>query len=227
MAVQEISRILRGLIRDEGATLQRRYGPRTLTIAQDMRSLLSARLCRELPYASLWREFEAEPQGTAAQLTGALEVLVEADPSLAQQLGVLVEEYHWAIGPPRTRTTRTTGQSVPVWSDVPDTTVTVDEDKGVGKGTYLYGNVSSGSIFVARGVEARPDSFGGHDRVNKGNLNAAATGLWFDDLHTVLENYPDLNPTVRADIEKGIVGGAGTDCTRGRSKRGDPRASLA
>jgi hypothetical protein len=206
MAVQEVVRILRELIQDEGATLQRRYGLRSLTIAQGMRSLLSARLCGELPYASLWREFEAEPQGTAAQLVGALEALVEADPSLAQQLGVLVEEYHWAIGPPRTGTTRTAGQGVPVWSDVPDTTVAVDEDKDVGRGTYLYGNVKPGSISVGRGVKAQQDSFGGHDGVEEGNLNVAVTGLLFNDLYTALETYPDLNPTVKADIEEELQG---------------------
>lgn len=39
MAVQEVVRILRSLVEDDGSTLEQRYGPEAVTVAQDVKSL--------------------------------------------------------------------------------------------------------------------------------------------------------------------------------------------
>jgi hypothetical protein len=100
MIIQEVVSILGDLVQDDGATLGERYGPRALTVAQNLRSLLAVRLQEESPYTSLWEQFEAEPQAVTAELTGSLEALVEADPALAKRLNAFVEEYHQIIVPP-------------------------------------------------------------------------------------------------------------------------------
>jgi len=100
MVVRKVVRILRDLVQDDGMTLGERHGPRALAVAQSMRSFLVVRLQDKSPYASLWDQFEAEPQTATAELVGSLEVLVKADPALAKRLNAFIEEYHQTIVPP-------------------------------------------------------------------------------------------------------------------------------
>ncbi|MBU1877783.1 MAG: hypothetical protein KJ734_02420, partial [Chloroflexi bacterium] len=91
--IQDIVQVLEDLVQDDGQTLEQRDGPEALSVAQDMRDLLAARLPEESPFASLWEQFESDPEGTEAELIGTLEALAEADPALVERLNAYLEDY--------------------------------------------------------------------------------------------------------------------------------------
>jgi hypothetical protein len=97
MAVRQVVRIVRDYVQDNGVLLEQRYGPRAVTVAQDIKSLLAACLRDGSAYESLWSRFEVEPQTATGELIGALEALIEADPALVKRLNGFIEEFHRAI----------------------------------------------------------------------------------------------------------------------------------
>jgi hypothetical protein len=197
VAVQEIVRILRDHIQNGGVTLRRRYGARAGTVAEDIRSLLAARLRKESAYASLWDRFEIEPQTVAAELTGALEALLEADPALAKRLNGFIEEYHRAIAPSRNRSLSDGTAESPIRGGIPDTPFTAKDDTEASGRAYLYGNIrSSSTASIGRGVQGRQVYFAGKTRSNALDINV----LW-DQLQTTVDGQDDLDAAVRSSLK--------------------------
>jgi hypothetical protein len=197
VAVQEVVRILRDHIQDDGVTLRRRYGTQADAVAEDMRSLLAARLRRESAYASLWDRFEIEPRTVAAELTGALEALLEADPALAKRLNGFIEEYHRAIAPSGAPSLNGSPTESPVGGSVPDTTSIAGDDTDTGGGTYLYGNVRSSSVAsIGRGLRGGQVRF-----ADAGGPNALDIDLLWDQLQTTVDGRHDLDAAVRSSLK--------------------------
>jgi hypothetical protein len=197
VAVQEVVRILRDHIQDGGVTLTRRYGAQADTVAEDMRLLLAARLRRESAFASLWDRFEIEPQTVAAELTGALEALLEADPALAQRLNGFIEEYHRAIAPSRNRSLRDDTAKPPIREDAPDTSFTDRDNMDTSGGIYLYGNVRPSSVaYIGRGVRDGQVLSAEAGRSNTVDINV----LW-DQLQATVDGRDDLDTAVRSSLK--------------------------
>jgi hypothetical protein len=150
MLVRQVVSILSELVQDGAIAVQQRHGSQALTVACEMCSLLSTHLCGEFSYASLWEEFKIEPAKIAVQLTGVLEMLVEANPALAQEMDVLLKEYNSTVAPRTPRIRPGLQSSISFRSDVPDTAVMIEADGNIDTGNYLYGNIRPGS--VGRGV---------------------------------------------------------------------------
>jgi hypothetical protein len=106
MAVRQVVQVVRDYVQDDGVLLEQKYGPRAVTVAQDIKALLAARLRDGSAYESLWDRFEVDPQTVTGELIGALEALVEADPALFKRLNGFIEEFHQAIAPAGDRMVR-------------------------------------------------------------------------------------------------------------------------
>jgi hypothetical protein len=202
MTVCQVVEILSELIRNGATTVRQRHGAEALTAAQGMQRLLSTHLREQLPYTSLWEEFTLEPQKAAAQLTGVLEMLVEANPSLTAELDALLREYYRAIGPsgsPRIRTG--VPSNVPVQSQIQDTRTTVETDDDIGKGTYLYGNVKPGSVSVGASVQAKQEG-SGRGLIKQDATSDRAWGVSsFEDLEVTVDTYPGIDQAAKTEIK--------------------------
>ena len=144
MAVEDVVTILTDYYQSGEDAFEERHGGEALILVRDILDLLETELEEELEYDALWEGFEADPVGTAADLSGMLEALVEADPGLADQLDMMVGEYHAARGPSEEKIAA--GEQPPM-AEVPvepEEKVSLDHRDDAGEGTYLYGNVKNG-----------------------------------------------------------------------------------
>jgi hypothetical protein len=198
MSVEQAVRILRAFYQDDARTFAS-ADPRALSAAEDLASLLEARLGQESPYVSLWADFQADPEGTATQLTGALEALVEADPAFGRRLEGFVREWRpmtaWPGSSPRQALQDALG-TAKVWG----TTIPLEADPEVGHGAYLYGNLRPGSVKAGdRGGEVS-DQIEGLDHVEQLGLTPSRVSQLRDDLYAAVESHPGLDPLLQRDL---------------------------
>ncbi|MBU0496184.1 MAG: hypothetical protein KKA73_22455 [Chloroflexi bacterium] len=212
--IQDIVQVLEDLVQDDGQTLEQRDGPEALSVAQDMRDLLAARLPEESPFASLWEQFESDPEGTEAELIGTLEALAEADPALVERLNAYLEDYRWATTPLEIRQARLAQPASEDEDDLADDMVVVEglviageedladePDEGYSEeGEYLYGNVPPTMMpeaSVIRDGERLADEY----ELTEGlGVHGFAVAELFEELIITIEVHPDLVPSVKASL---------------------------
>jgi hypothetical protein len=204
MHVRQVVEILSELIQDGATAVQQWHGAEALTVARGIRALLSTYLREQLPYTSIWEEFTLEPQKAEAQLTGVLEMLVEANPGLAQEIDALLGEYRKAVGPPGNPRIRTGIQSnVPVRSQIQDTRANIEIEDDIGKGIYLYGNVKPGSVSVGRGVQAKQAEGSARGLLkHEGIPNGAWDSSSFEDFEITVDTYPGIDQAAKTEIKR-------------------------
>ncbi|MBN1580556.1 MAG: hypothetical protein JXA89_07615, partial [Anaerolineae bacterium] len=204
MPVRQVVEILSELIQDGATAVQQRRGAEALTVARGMRTLISTYLREQLAYTSLWKEFTLEPQKAAAQLAGVLEMLVEANPGLAQEIDTLLGEYRRAVGPPGSPRIRTGVQNnVPIQSQIQDTRANIEIEDDIGKGTYLYGNVKPGSVSVGRGVQTKQAEGSARGLVKQeGIQNGAWDSSSFEDFEITVDTYPGIDQAAKTEIKR-------------------------
>ena len=93
MGANEIVELMTELVRDGGAALERRDGPQALAVAQEMEGALMSAMEGKLGHVLLWEQFLSTPGEVALALTGVVQVLMEADPVLAEWLEVSLVRY--------------------------------------------------------------------------------------------------------------------------------------
>lgn len=205
MSIRETVRILTVFVQDDGETLRQRDGPEAATLAADMVSLLRARLQEETPYKSIWESFEADPEATATELIGVLEVLAEADPALQTRLAAFLEEYHEAQPPSGPRRAQTPERNITVEGRTPetsvdpeDTAVTVAEEEDYGDGTFLYGNLEPGTP----GAQQEPgfEGLGFQGQVIRPGQEEADLALLFEQLTAAIDSASDLTDETKEDL---------------------------
>jgi hypothetical protein len=193
MSVQEITRIIKRYLEEGEDTFRHRYGPEAATAIEDLIAVLEIRLREGSAYTSLWDDFAAEPRATEDQLIGALEALIEADPALAQRLAAFFEEYRDAT----TRTPAERGVNLaPRESPPPHLPASPDDYSEVG--TYLYGNLSPGTVTLdesGRGVVSagEPDITVATPRVGQGIA-------LFQDMYVFVAENEDLGEDTRLKL---------------------------
>ncbi len=201
MAVNEVVRVMRDYIEEDGARLEQTYGPEAVLAAADMKELLAERLTEESAYGALWERFEADPEAVGVELVGALEAMIEADPALAKRLNEFIEAFHQVQAGDQARTFAPMPEKSPVGGGVPDTTYTSqDEEMVVEEGAYLYGDVPTSDVTsVGSGV-------GGQRNFWEMALEGATTdiNLLFDRLQATVERHEDLDSTRRADLKEAL-----------------------
>jgi hypothetical protein len=206
MGLEQAVEAISELIADGESHFVERHGESALSAVQAMRSLLAERFGGdELSYGALWRDFEADPEGASDEMLGTLEALEEGDPSVAQELAVLLGEYETAIGPPPSEGSSL--EEAEVTEDealygAPIEEVPVpDQDPDIGDGEYLYGNVVPGTVVLE---EEEPLDEVAPDQVTELN-QLASEGVVpapaLDDLQQVVDAYPDLEPSERQRLE--------------------------
>ena len=203
MAVQIVVRILRQFMQDDEATLERRYGPQAVALAQELRSMLAVRLREESPYAALWEQFENQPQTAAAELTGALEALVEADPAVARRLHTFVEDWRRLVGSLEARMAhrRMEEQDLLIAGDVPSPTTAPADAHDMGGGAYLYGNVGAGRVSTARAVRGVNDGYEGRFPVEGMELNVAEVTPIFEPVEAAVKTHPYISSAAEARLK--------------------------
>ena len=96
MDLEEIVRTLSLYYRDEGETIERRFGPEARNMIEDITELLEEQLSAEAPFAALWRDFTASPEANEEELIGALEVIQEANPTVAERLDAFYDAFEFS-----------------------------------------------------------------------------------------------------------------------------------
>jgi hypothetical protein len=203
MAVQKVVRILRQLMQDDDrATLERRYGPRAVTLAQQLKCMLAIRFREESPHAALWEQFENQPQMVAAELTGALEALLEADPALAKRLDAFIEDWRRLAGSLEARMAhrRMEEQDLLIAGDVPSPTAAPADAYDVGREAYLYGNVRAGRASTTSGVRAVNGELGRFP-VEGMELNVVEVAPIFEFVEAAVKTHPDVNSAAEAQLK--------------------------
>ncbi len=94
MAVNDIVDLVLLLDRRGGEELEGQAGPEGISLVEELRDLLAARMRESDMYTPLWEEFRAEPESNRAEVIGALEAMVEGDAALAERLEVLLEDFN-------------------------------------------------------------------------------------------------------------------------------------
>jgi hypothetical protein len=206
VGVQEIVHIVSELIADGGEAMEERHGLQAVSAAQGARSLLAERLRHDLSDDALWEDFEADPRGTSAQLTGTLEALVEADPSLAQELDAFMQEYYQAVGSSGATATQLAPESAPIAGiEVSEPARGEQAVEDIGQGTYLYGNVEAGAVTVGERVGAA-ESVPVADRQAADVLLESSSTPPFEDLHAAIEAYPGIGTVDREALQNALRG---------------------
>lgn len=96
MDLEEIVRTLSLYFRDEGETLERRFGPEARSLVEDIAELLEEQLSAEAPFAALWRDYTAAPRENEEELIGALEVIQEANPTVTERLDAFYDAFEFS-----------------------------------------------------------------------------------------------------------------------------------
>jgi hypothetical protein len=206
MSIRETVRILTVFAQDDGETLAQHNGTEAATLAEDMISLLRVRLREETPYKSLWESFQADPEATATELIGALEVLAEADPALQTRLEAFLEEYHDTqppSGPRRVqvpeRDIAVKGRTAETNVGADETAVTVAEEEDYGEGAYLYGNLEPGTPRPQ--PEPGFEGLGFRGQVIRPGQEEADLALLFEQLKTTVDAASALTEETREDLK--------------------------
>jgi len=205
MPVQTVVELLREYLTDEGDSLKQRAGPEAVTVAQDIEALLDNRLRTESAYEPIWTRFLTDPPAGEANLIGALEAQVEADPALAKRLNGFVEEYHRVLASSQTRPNQPQVDKSPVGGGVPDTTFTAEDDSTVGEGTYLYGNIrSSGVATVGPGIEGEEPDLDRPGPTAATEPEEHEVRELFERIYASLRDSEDVDPPIEAKIERAV-----------------------
>lgn len=186
------------LITQGADSSSQRHGETGMSSVQAMRSLLADQLGERPSYEALWRGFEADPNGMAADMLGTLEALVEGNPSLAQELAVLLAEYEIAIGPPPSAGSGLREAKVPETEEVPVT----GQEPDIGDGEYLYGNVQPGTVTLEE--EGLLDRLSPEQVTELRQLDTEGAVLSpaLDDLHEIVNANPDLAPDEKEHLDQ-------------------------
>lgn len=209
MAVQDAVNVLMEYYEDGEEAFRDLHGPEAVIAVRDMIDLLETELGSQLDYDTLWGEFEAAPRETSADLAGALEAMVEADPGLANQLEVRLEEYY-ATSQPVTQV-----EGLEVEEEEPSEVVPREEQRVErheveprnhtdvhGEGTYLYGNVRAGSdLAVEKPVEQEADVLAVHRELEMLSFDVDEL---FEQLRVTVEQEPGYNDETKGELKAAL-----------------------
>lgn len=210
MAVEDVVTILTEYCEDGEETFRDLHGPEAAIAVRDVIDLLEGELGGQLDYGTLWAEFEAAPRETSADLAGALEAIVEADPGLTDKLETLLEEYYATsrpIGP-------TAGAKMPeseASEFVPREEARIEEHEVeplghtdvAGEGTYLYGNVRAADVTVEKALELGPDVL---EVRREAEMLSFDVDELFAQLHVTVDQEPALDDQDRSRLHDELDG---------------------
>ena len=96
MSAREIVELMVELVPDHGATLKQQDGPRAVAIAQEIEGALMSAMEGKLANVLLWEQFLSTPGEVALALIGVVQMLMDADPVLADWLEASLVRYRQA-----------------------------------------------------------------------------------------------------------------------------------
>jgi hypothetical protein len=204
MAVQDVVTVLTEYCEDGEETFRDLHGSEAVATIKDVIELLEDGLRDQLEYDALWEDFTAAPRETSPDLVGALEAMVEANPSLGEGLEALLDEYYATNRPVDPAVGTSAPASIPP-EDVPikDHEVEPRSHTDVaGEGTYLYGNVRAGEeITVEAGPELSPDVL--EVRRELETLSFDVRDL-FEQLRVTMGREPALDEETRRELRQAL-----------------------
>lgn len=204
MAVEDVTSVLVEYCEDGEETFRNLHGGEAEAAVQDMADLIRRELGNQLEYDTLWQEFVSSPRETAADLSGELEAMVEADPGLADQLERLLKEYYatgvMTAGAADGGLPQEGGEAL-AWEEVPTEPHEAKPSShtdDAGGGTYLYGNVPSSDITVEKGAEMNGElsQTGGEEPTLRFEV-----GELFEQLEGTVRSESELSDVIKATLE--------------------------
>ncbi|HZW02333.1 MAG TPA: hypothetical protein VFF68_00275 [Anaerolineaceae bacterium] len=164
MDLEEIVNIISLYFRDGGETVERRYGPEARDLIEDMNELLEEQLSAEAPFAALWRDYTAAPEENEAELIGALEVIQEANPTVAERLDAFFDAFEFSaetgeapVGDDLDEYQRDTGREQRSLDQVPVTGIEAGVEERQGAVDRLAGDDQDDPAEAARDSEIPMD----------------------------------------------------------------------
>lgn len=179
----EIVNVLAELLPDDGARLEARAGSQARTHAQAIQGELVPRLEENPAYATLWQQFEAQPQAQAPILAGIVQVLIQNDPVLETRLQALLRQYQAAVH-------------------------TASPKINTGGGAYVGGNVDvKDGDFVGRDslhITGDGNVVGNHSSstvIKQEGIDIAALEQAFTNFYTAVAQQPELPTQDKVDLQ--------------------------
>ncbi len=182
-------------------------------VLAELARYLQSQLEQHTGFTSLYEAFQKDPQGTSAELTGALEAIVEGDPEVRETLNALVDEY---VIVTHTETPGTeTEENIAAEEEeenldaeeLPGTaTEVVDQTNDYFEGEYLYGtaNTRRGSESEGRVIDVNEDVSMGLDEDDDDleglGMHVEEIPGIFTQVAVAVEEHPNLSPQVKDRI---------------------------
>ncbi len=179
-------------------------------VLSEMDRYLQAQLEEHTGFITLYEAFQANPQGTSAELTGALEAIIEGDPAVRETLNALMDEYYIVtktegagIKPSNAEEAEEEEENLDS-EELPGTeTEIVDQTDDYFEGEYLYGtaNTRRGSESEGRVIDVNEDVSMGlsedSDDLAELGMHTERIPSAFTQVSVAVQDHPDLPPPVK------------------------------
>jgi hypothetical protein len=218
MSEADVVAILRRFVADDGREIERRFGTQAATEARNMAELLVQRLDED-GARGVWENFESDPEDHAAELSGTLEAMAEADAGLARRLDGFLLAYNRLITPEAVgESPEDEDDESEELADEQEYTDAVDMDPLIdariekedadadAEGLYLYGNMRDSVVEV--GGELRETDVGSELPIEPEflGMDAAEVRRVIDEVDRIVnetvERDPEQREALMAEIER-------------------------
>jgi hypothetical protein len=202
---EEIVRILSTYVEDDGLTLGETYGPEAVTVAENMRDVIKARLHTDEQNAGLWQDFEDDPETSGVELVGWLEAFDEGDPGLATQLNGLYQEFMMAASQSETAAPEF-GERDRVINDdneLAEAPVKVqsNDEEYPEDGAYVYGDIEGNDEYTGANFGLEYNTYEQQQQIHEAEepdtetIEAEAEGMpgLFQQLYDAVDSHPTLS----------------------------------
>ncbi len=182
-------------------------------VVSEIDRYVQAQLEEHTGFITLYEAFQANPTGASAELTGALEAIIEGDPAVRQTLNALMDEYDIVT---RTETpgieTEENAEAAQEEEnldaiELPGTeNRIVDQTDDYFEGEYLYGtaNTRRGSESEGRVIDVNEDVSAGlsadSDDLNELGMHTEQIPGIFTQVSVAVQEHPNLSPSVKDQI---------------------------
>lgn len=211
MAVEDLVELLVIYLRSGEQAFAEHRGGQALAAVEDARDLLREELTEQVKHQALWEDFTANPQDHAAELTGVLEALIEADPGLGEALDRLMADSLAAADQGEGAAVRGKARAEAVTRRLPESdaplessdAVPRDAKDDIPRGAYLYGGGDLQEGDITAGDPDDEPARGAAPQVFQGG--SVEQGLIFDQLRTTLREQSGLTEKQSSRLEEKLT----------------------
>ncbi len=211
MAVEDLVELLVIYLRSGEQAFAEHRGGQALAAVEDIRELLREELTEQVKYQALWDDFTANPQNHAAELTGVLEALIEADPGLGEAFDRLMADSRTSVDQGEGAAVRGKARAKAVVRSLPESDAPQESSDAVPReaaddipqGAYLYGGGDLQSGDISAGDPKEDPATGKAPLVSHGG--SVEQKLIFDQLRSTLQEQSGMAEILRSRLEEKLT----------------------